>query len=84
MDDDSDGCLTRRGLWRYLRSFLGVLLTLSEVALDLATEDMSHACDSAALAVCAQLFQYLEKRDSGKSVFAVSFDDIADWYTDGG
>jgi Ca2+-binding EF-hand superfamily protein len=29
MDDDRDGKLTRQGLWRFLRSFLTVLICLS-------------------------------------------------------
>jgi Ca2+-binding EF-hand superfamily protein len=86
LDEDGDGLLTRRGLWRYFRSFLCAMLMLSGVGGSMSVETMCHACDSAALWTCVQVFKHLEtKHNAGVTApDRVTFDDIAEWYTDGG
>ncbi|CAM9611982.1 unnamed protein product, partial [Phaeothamnion confervicola] len=56
LDDDGDGCLTRRGLWRLLRAFLTVLLVLSHAASALTADELTCAADDGAVWVSAAVF----------------------------
>jgi hypothetical protein len=80
MDEDDDNILTKRGLWRYFRSFLCVLLTVSGAALDMSTEEIVGVCDDCAVWTSAQLLSSLEP--SVRS--GCNFENLADWYTTGG
>ena len=77
------GALTRRGLWRYLRSFLVALLALASLPDDVddpgdAPVDVHDDADDAAVHLAATIFD-----DAGCDDL-IAFDDFADWYTDGG
>ena len=81
--DRADGALTRRGLWRYLRSFLVALLALASLPDDVddpgdAPVDVHDDADDAAVHLAATIFD-----DAGCDDL-IAFDDFADWYTDGG
>jgi hypothetical protein len=81
--DRRDGALTRRGLWRYLRSFLVALLALASLPDDVddpgdAPVDVHDDADDAAVHLAATIFD-----DAGCDDL-IAFDDFADWYTDGG
>ena len=82
--DKWDGALSRRGLWRYLRSFLAALLAvaaLPEGELDgaaVAEVDVVDDADDAAVALAATIFEETGCED------LIAFDDFADWYTEGG
>jgi hypothetical protein len=78
MDEDDDNLLTRRGLWRYFRSFLCALFTLSGATLDLPIDEATRICDDCAVWTASKMFSALPNQS------AVSFEDIADWYTNGG
>ena len=80
MDEDKDNKLTRRGIWRYFRSFLCALLTLSGATLDLPMDDATRVCDECAVWTASRLFS--SRANNTES--SVSFEDIADWYTSGG
>ena len=80
MDEDDDNILTKRGLWRYFRSFLCVLLTVSGASLDMSTEEIVGVCDDCAVWTSAQLLSSLHP--SARS--GCNFENLADWYTTGG
>ena len=84
MDEDDDNLLSRRGLWRYFRSFLGALLTLSGATLDIPMDEATRICDQCAVWTASKLFATLDELSSGEQRSSVSFEDIADWYTAGG
>lgn len=80
LDEDGDGVISRRGLWKYFRSFLCALLTLSGTADELTGEDeLTIIVDGTALYACDSV---LSTSLNGSS--SVTFDDIADWYTSTG
>ena len=84
--DKWDGALSRRGLWRYVRSFLATLLAVAslpdgaagDAAVAECAVDVADDADDAAVALAAAVFA-----DAGGDDL-VAFDDFADWYTDGG
>jgi Ca2+-binding EF-hand superfamily protein len=80
MDEDGDNILTKRGLWRYFRSFLCVLLTVSGAALDMSTDEIVGVCDDCAVWTSAQLLSSLEPSVRN----GCTFENLADWYTSGG
>ena len=77
---------SRRGLWRYVRSFLATLLAVAslpdgaagDAAVADCAVDVADDADDAAVALAAAVFA-----DQGEDDL-VAFDDFADWYTDGG
>jgi hypothetical protein len=81
LDDDGDGLLTRRGLWRYLRSFLTLLLCIGSKFPPTGVADASQLARQAD--ACAVL---LSSRIFGDAVGAdkIHFDNFAEWYTQGG
>lgn len=84
MDEDEDNLLSRRGLWRYFRSFLCALLTLSGATLDIPMDEATRICDQCAVWTASKLFGTLDDLSPGDQRSSVSFEDIADWYTAGG
>ena len=80
MDEDDDNILTKRGLWRYFRSFLCVLLTVSGASLDMSTEEIVTVCDDCAVWTSAQLLSSLDPYARS----GCNFENLADWYTTGG
>eukprot|EP01041_Mallomonas_annulata_P011792 gene11792-24708_t len=85
MDDDKDGVLTKRGLWKYFRSFLCVLLSLSGCGGndgELSSADIIRIADESAVWTAGNLLA--SKSDiSGEKVSGVRFEDLASWYTEG-
>ena len=74
-----EGRLTRRGLWRFLRSFLQMLLAASgEVAS--SPSDISTTADQGAVTTAALVFADADRAYE----HSVSFDEFAQWYTHGG
>ena len=84
--DKWDGALSRRGLWRYVRSFLATRLAVAslpdgaagDAAVAECRVDVADDADDAAVALAAAVFA-----DAGGDDL-VAFDDFADWYTEGG
>ncbi|KAF1319353.1 hypothetical protein FI667_g13255, partial [Globisporangium splendens] len=60
-DSDNDGSLTRREMWKYLRSFLTMLLALGNGA-DLSAEAIASVADTTAIEIADTIF-----RDSSKT-----------------
>ncbi|RHY33307.1 hypothetical protein DYB32_001726 [Aphanomyces invadans] len=54
-DEDGDGCLTRREMWKFLRSFLTMLLALGNGA-DCSPEVIGAVCDAACIGIARSLF----------------------------
>ncbi|KAG5180402.1 hypothetical protein JKP88DRAFT_223145 [Tribonema minus] len=77
---DADGALTRRGLWRYMRSFLTVLMALSSASGTLTAKELTRAVDDSAVWVSARVFADLRAADAATRI---TFTDLADWYTEG-
>jgi Ca2+-binding EF-hand superfamily protein len=42
LDEDNDGVLSRRGLWRYIRAILTALMAFSYAATTLSAEEVSN------------------------------------------
>lgn len=78
-DTDDDGYLSRREMWKYIRSFLIMLLRLSTSRAISAEELMEQANDGAV--GCTRMV--FEQGDLGSKT-KVSFEEFAAWYTDGG
>jgi Ca2+-binding EF-hand superfamily protein len=85
MDEDGDGLLSKRGLWRYFRAFLCTLLTISGASLEMGSDELTAICDDSAVWTCSQLLASLQTRGNSRDVVrGCSFEDLADWYTQGG
>ena len=85
-DEDGDDRLSRRGFWRFLRSFLSVLVSLSLASKELSTtsmEAMYEALDSGAAWTASQIFDYVS-RTTVATDGLVSFEEFASWYSEGG
>ena len=81
LDVRQQGALSRRGLWRFFRSFLTALSAFSaEAAAGAAPAKLAEAIDSAAVWTASQLF----RRPSVDELNMVTFEDLAEWYGDGG
>ena len=76
MDDDQDGELTRRGLWRFFRCFLCSLLSLSGAISNLSFDETADLLDRSSRRTCESIFKTIGPRDA-----LISFNDIADWYS---
>ncbi|GMH60759.1 hypothetical protein TrST_g10588 [Triparma strigata] len=75
--------LGRRGLWRFLRSFLAVLVSVSMANTNKEAEEMYDAVDHSAIWTARQIFDYIE--GIGPRVQdEVDFEEFADWYSTGG
>ena len=102
MDDDKDGRLSRRGMFKYLKAFLTVVMGLSMSSFgrtfgpaeQLMTMDgecdrnasIADAIDAGAAWATNQVFMIEDSRSNrGVGMRSnVSFDDFAEWYTNGG
>ena len=77
MDDNNDGYLSRRGIWRYFRSFLTGILSfvggLEECRNDI--KKFIIVVDDAALYICKSMW-IDDDNENG-----ISFDGIAEWYS---
>jgi hypothetical protein len=86
MDEDQDGILTKRGLWKYFRAFLASLMTIAGGASsNTNSEDIITLCDDCAVWTAAKLLESLRSPNSnGSQSGGCTFKDLADWYTQGG
>ena len=85
LDEDRDGLLSRRSLWKFFRSFLCTLLTLSGAAHDLTSDEITRLADGTALFACdSVLTSPTTTEPKAGDQYAATFDDIADWYTSTG
>ena len=73
LDDDGDGLLTRRGLWRYLRSFLTILMGACEVATEEGLNTVRVAADEGAIWLSTHIF-------TQAATNTIAFNFFADWY----
>ncbi|CAH0478419.1 unnamed protein product [Peronospora belbahrii] len=64
-DADGDGCLTRREMWKYLRSFLTMLLALGNGS-DLSAEAIASVADTTAIEIADCIFKDTDKTFSTK------------------
>ena len=87
LDEQERGSLSRRNVWKYFRSFICALLTLSGAALELTQEEAIRIADSTALFACDSVLTSVAQGDQDSSQITNStatFDDIADWYGSAG
>jgi hypothetical protein len=85
MDEDQDGRLTKRGLWKYFRAFLASLMTVAGASLKSNSEDLITLCDDCAVWTAAKLLESLRSQNpNGAQSGGCTFKDLADWYTQGG
>lgn len=59
-DSDRDGCLTRREMWKYLRSFLTMLLALGNGS-ELSAEAIASVADTTAIEIADTIFKDTNK-----------------------
>jgi hypothetical protein len=78
--DGGSGRLGRRGLWRFLRSFLQMLMAVSGEVRALAPEELAATADSGAVWTAALVFDEAARQEEA----TISFDEFAEWYTCGG
>lgn len=83
LDEDRDGILSRRGVWRFFRSFLCSLLTFSGTAQTLSADEIMKIADSTALYACDSVIQSTagSNEQQQDTTVGITFDHIADWYT---
>jgi hypothetical protein len=88
IDDDNDGLLRRRGLWRFFRSLLCSLLVLTGSACRDPPYKASRLADPAALWISDAILEYagLEEglAEGDEDWESASFDHLADWYSSSG
>lgn len=82
MDEDQDGLLTKRGLWRYFRAFLSALITIAGASMNVNSEELTSICDDCAVWTAAKLLESLRSSKGIRN--GCTFKDLADWYTQGG
>ena len=73
MDEDNDGYLTRRGAWRFFRSFLCVLVAMSSAFQGSNSAELNTLLDDVSVQVTSEILQR-------NKVTKISFDTISDWY----
>lgn len=66
-DTDRDGCLTRREMWKYLRSFLTMLLALGNGS-ELSAEAIASVADTTAIEIADTIFRDTNKTFSTRHV----------------
>jgi len=74
LDDDGDAFLTRRGLWRFVRSFLAVLLMLGGALDEKNLPDANRILDEASVFTASEIC-------SVSSSQKISFEMISVWYS---
>ena len=79
-DTTGNGKLSRRALWKFLRSFLTALASLSTECANMDERELQQLIDSGAVEVTADVFLKAEREDKDM----VSFDEFGQWYNSGG
>ena len=72
-DSDRDGALTRRELWKFMRSFLTAILNFARV------DGGANEVNGAIVEACAAVFDRVGQ-EKGEMVGVVSFDEFGEWY----
>jgi len=80
LDEDGDGRLSRRGLWRFLRAFLSVLMSMSSKASSMEASELVDLIDNGAVWTAATIFEQCDLAEKNK----IDFEELAAWYTEGG
>ncbi|CAM9388398.1 unnamed protein product [Chrysoparadoxa australica] len=80
LDEDGDDLLSRRGLWRFVRCFLTVLMSLSCSSSAVTAKKLTAMINDAAVWTSARIFAQAAPNTKNK----ISFDDFAAWYGGGG
>ena len=80
--EEGDYGLAKRGLWRFLRSFLSALVSVSMVANKRDPDEMYDPVDHSAVWTARQIFDYVEKAGQANPE-VVDFEEFAEWYTTG-
>jgi len=78
-DSDGDGYLTRREMWKFLRSFLVMLLKLSS-----HSDEDAHEVRNTAFAGAVECTSVVFAQSTLEHKKKVSFEEFAAWYTNGG
>jgi len=79
-DTTGTGKLSRRNLWKFLRSFLTALSSLSSECSTMETDDLQRLVDAGAVEITADVFLKADR----ESKDLVSFDEFGRWYNSGG
>ena len=74
IDEDKDGLLSRRDLWRFFRSLLCTLITLCKSNIDNAVHASPELLDQLAVWTASRLLAWEQSSTT-------SFENLADWYT---
>mmetsp|Transcript_13788 Transcript_13788/g.28223 ORF Transcript_13788/g.28223 Transcript_13788/m.28223 type:complete len:1069 (-) Transcript_13788:18-3224(-) len=77
------GGLGKRALWRFLRSFLSALVSVSMVTNNRDPEEMYDPVDQSAVWTASLIFDYVAKSGAQAAAGEVDFEEFADWYTTG-
>ena len=83
LDTNQDGRITRRQLWRFLRSFLTVLFSLSVASLNEGVETLYTIIDDATVSIAQTVFAELADAGDGPRK-SISFEEFGEWYNQGG
>jgi len=79
-DEDDDGYISRREMWRYVRAYLTMLASLNEGTRALSYADVSAIVDGAAVDLTRRVFS---EADLNKDNL-ISYEEFGQWYNDGG
>ena len=71
-DEDQDALLTRRGIWRFIRSFLCVLVAISSSFENIKASELSFILDDLSVLISSDILANNAKR--------ASFEMIVEWY----
>jgi Ca2+-binding EF-hand superfamily protein len=82
LDHDGEGFVSKRELWRFLRSFLTMLAALTEQMSTAPSGSVAAVIHNACIAATETIFE--NARLSKASEGVISFEEFADWYTNGG
>lgn len=76
-DADGDGCLTRREMWKYLRSFLTMLLALGNGS-ELSAEAIASVADTTAIEIADYIFKDTDKTFSTRQSILSAQEEVND------
>ena len=76
LDTNKDGLLSRRDVWRMLRSFMCTLVVIDSFISNKTLDDSHFLIDAACVWLVDSLFSSLDEEHAS----ICSFDDIAEWY----
>ena len=87
-DGDEDGSLTRRELWKFLRSFLTAILNFgtkkSTTTDGRVKSESTGSADAAIVEACASIFRDITEASNGAPRSNVTFDEFGAWYNSTG